>query len=73
MDKRLCERIVQNFDFKTMEVVNEYILHRSSVIHKQMETCSLEEITKLQGEIFELKQLGRIRDYAIAIIEKDKG
>lgn len=69
MDKRLCEKIIQNFTFPTMEVLNDYITHRFSVLHTKMETASLEDIRALQGQIQELKILSKIRDHAIAIKE----
>lgn len=72
MDKRLCEKIIQHFDYKTMEVLKEYINHRSSVIHSKMETCSPEEIKAHQGEMRELKVLEKIRDWSVNIVERDR-
>jgi ribosomal protein S18 len=70
MDKRLCEKIIQHFDFKTMEVLAEYITYRTSVVHSRMETCGTEEIKAHQGEIRELQALSKIRDWAVNVLDR---
>lgn len=73
MDKRLSERILQHCDFPTMEVLKDYVTQRSADIHFLMETSmDSNEWRKLQGEIIALKNLLKIRDYAAAIIERDR-
>ena len=71
MDKRLCEKIIQNFDFKTMEVLKEYTAYRMEVIHRSMETAKdVDEFRKLQGEARGLKVLEAIRDHAVAVVDR---
>jgi hypothetical protein len=73
MDKRLSEKVIQNFDFKTMEVLKEYIQYRKDSIHLYMETANdPEEFRKLQGSIQELKYLEKIRDNAVSVTERDR-
>lgn len=71
MDKRLSEKVIQHFDFKTMEVLKEYVTYRCEVIHRNMETVNdPDEWRRLQGEIRALNQFEKIRDHAVAIVEK---
>jgi hypothetical protein len=71
MNKRLSEKIIQNFDFKTMEVLKEYIQDRKDSIYITMETVKdPEEFRKLQGSLQELRYLEKIRDNAVAVSER---
>lgn len=69
MNKQLCERIVQTFDYKTMEVLKDYIQSRIDVIHNRLERESDPDIfRRQQGMIEELRTLSKIREYAVLTI-----
>lgn len=73
MDKRLSEKILQHFDFKTMEVLKEYIDDRTNIINKMfLRENSIERIRQYQGMLEELETLIKIRDHSTAIIERDR-
>lgn len=73
MDKRLCEKILQHFDFMTVETLNAYIKQRVESLHLRMESAgSMDEFKKLQGAIAEIKNLEYLRRDAAAIIERDR-
>jgi hypothetical protein len=69
MNRSVSEKIIQNFDFKVMETLNEYITDRVEYLHNRLERESDPDIFRqLQGQIQELRYLTKIRDYAVSTI-----
>lgn len=66
MDKRLAEKLIQNFDFRTMEVFNEYLEEQIAIRHRIMEAPT-SNIDFIRGEISALRLLGKIRDHAVLV------
>jgi hypothetical protein len=69
VDNKLAAKILLHFDFKTMEVLNEYISERRATVYKKMERASFDEFRQLQGELHSLNQLQDIRKHAEAVKE----
>lgn len=70
MNKQLAERIVQNLDFKVMEVLDEYVEDRIKSVHNQLERESDPDIFRQhQGRLQELRTLFKIREYAVSTLQ----
>jgi hypothetical protein len=69
MNKQLAERLVRVFDAPSMEVLKDYIEERRQSLYKQLEYEKI-EVQGLQGSLAELRTLEKIREYALAVINK---
>lgn len=71
MDIKLAEKVLQHFDYKTIEVLNAYIESRRAeilmLLTREKETDVLRQ---QQGMLEELRTLSKIRDYAVAIVDE---
>ena len=73
MDSKLAEKILQFFDYKTMEVVEEYINSRRATILMLLTREKDEVILRQQqGMLEELHVLSKIRDHALLVTQGDR-
>ena len=73
MDSKLAEKILQFFDYKTMEVVEEYITTRRATILMLLTREKDEVILRQQqGMLEELHVLSKIRDHALLVTQGDR-
>lgn len=73
MDEQMAKKIASQFDFKTMEILNQWIEYRIGVLRYATEALNSDEktIRFAQGGIDELKVLKKIRDYALQVLEQE--
>ena len=71
MDPKLAERIVQNFTFKQVEVLKEFLDYKIDETHRLMESLRLteSELRFAQGKLEALRQLYNLRDNAAKVLE----
>jgi hypothetical protein len=72
MNRQTAEKIVQQFDFKTMEVLETWIDYRISQLRFITESLlsAPDQIRFAQGAIDELRVLKKIRDTSLLILEQ---
>lgn len=70
MDSKLAEKVLQYFDFKTMEVLNSYIeSRRATLLMLLTREKDSNVLRQQQGMLEELYVLSKIRDHALLVVE----
>lgn len=72
LDKQFARNVLQQFDMKTMEALEAWIVYRTEFLRYATESISStnEQIRFAQGGLDELKVLKNIRKYAEQIVEE---